>query len=183
MNTKRIISKTAPPYGQAPAVILDNPKYAHNVAAIVRAASCFGITQVWFSGDRVMQDVDGKKRLPREERMKGYKEVELINFDYPFDQFTDAYVVGVELVKGAMDITFFEHPKNTVYVFGPEDGSISKVFRSHCYEFVKIPSRHCLNLAAAVYITLFDRVVVRYEQEGEELPVLAEDRGFIPVDL
>ena len=39
--------------GVAPAIGLVNPKFPHNVGAAVRAASCFGIRQVWFSGDRV----------------------------------------------------------------------------------------------------------------------------------
>ena len=42
--------------GVAPAIALINPKYARNVGGAVRAASCFGISQVWFTGDRVSID-------------------------------------------------------------------------------------------------------------------------------
>jgi tRNA(Leu) C34 or U34 (ribose-2'-O)-methylase TrmL len=59
--------KHAPKIGTAPAIVLINPKFAHNVGAAVRAASCFGVEQVWYTGDRI--DVSGKKRLPREERI------------------------------------------------------------------------------------------------------------------
>jgi tRNA C32,U32 (ribose-2'-O)-methylase TrmJ len=41
---------------QAPAVGLVDPKFPHNVGAAVRAASCYGIGQVWFTGDRVRLD-------------------------------------------------------------------------------------------------------------------------------
>jgi tRNA(Leu) C34 or U34 (ribose-2'-O)-methylase TrmL len=51
----------------------------------------------------------------------------------------------------------FVHPKNPVYVFGPEDGSLPQIYLKHCQRFLVIPSPYCLNLAAAVYITLYDR--------------------------
>jgi hypothetical protein len=60
--------------GIAPAVALVDPKFPHNVGAAVRAASCYGVRQVWFSGDRVRLDGARRQRLPREERMRGYKE-------------------------------------------------------------------------------------------------------------
>src|SRR5689334_16808251 len=72
-------------FGIAPAVILTNPKHARNVGAALRACSCFGIHQLWFTGNRI--SLAGKHRLPREERMKGYADVELRQYDYPFDQF------------------------------------------------------------------------------------------------
>jgi hypothetical protein len=58
--------------GITPAVALVDPKFPHNVGAAVRAASCYGVRQVWFSGDRVRLDGDRRQRLPREERMRGY---------------------------------------------------------------------------------------------------------------
>ena len=58
--------------GIAPAVALVDPKFPHNVGAAVRAASCYGVRQVWFSGDRVQLDGAKRQRLPREERMRGY---------------------------------------------------------------------------------------------------------------
>jgi hypothetical protein len=55
--------------GKTPAVGLVDPKFPHNVGAAVRAASCYGVGQVWFSGDRVRLDASRRYRLPREERM------------------------------------------------------------------------------------------------------------------
>ena len=59
--------------GITPALALVDPKFPHNVGAAVRAASCYGVRQVWFSGDRVRLDGAKRQRLPREERMRGYK--------------------------------------------------------------------------------------------------------------
>ena len=169
--------------GVTPAIALCNPKYAHNVGAIVRAASCFGAKQVWFSGHRVTLDPKKGERLPREERMKGYKDVELRQFDYFFDQFDkDVVPVAVELRPGSELLSDFVHPEKALYVFGPEDGSIPSVMLRHCHRFVVIPTRHCVNLSAAVYMMLYDRMLKRH-QNGEEVlssmdDILKENRGW-----
>jgi len=127
-------------------------------------------TLLW-TGHRA--DVPEGERLPREERMKGYKDVYWENNDRPFDLFTDAEPVCIELVPHAENLTFFDHPERAVYVFGPEDGSVPQVFRRHCHRFVFIPSSHCLNLSAALNVVLYDRRA-KHTEQGKESPVMAE---------
>jgi tRNA(Leu) C34 or U34 (ribose-2'-O)-methylase TrmL len=144
-----------------PAILLVNPKYPHNVGAAVRAASCFGAQTVIFTGARLdwLINQSGKVRLPREERMKGYREVVMLNDDYPFNRFAGAVSpVAVEVRDNSERLPDFVHPAHAVYVFGPEDGSIPQITLTHCHRFLRIPSRHCLNLAAAVNVILYDRV-------------------------
>lgn len=160
-------------YGKPPAVVLDNPKFARNVSAVVRLASAFGFSQVWFSGNRVQIELDGAKRLPREERMKGYGDVELINTDYPFDAFKGYPIIGVELIEGAMPIQYMEHYPRSVYVFGPEDGSICKTWRKYCHQIVYVPVKHCLNLATTVSAVMMQRML-----QVEDYYSLDEQRGF-----
>jgi tRNA C32,U32 (ribose-2'-O)-methylase TrmJ len=50
------------------------------------------------------------------------------------------------------------NPK-ALYIFGPEDGSIPQSVLKECHRFVVIPTKHCVNLAAAVYLVLYDRQV------------------------
>ena len=103
--------------GRAPAVALANPKYPHNVGAAVRAASCFGIKQIWFSGDRVSLNPAKGERLPREERMKGYRDVELRQFEFFFEQFErDVVPVAVELRPGSESLPQFEHPDKALFL-------------------------------------------------------------------
>jgi len=171
------------PQGVVPAIALIRPKYPHNVGAAVRAASCFGVRQVWFSGDRVSLDPNGKDRLPREERMRGYKDVELRQHDRIFDHFPGAVPVAVEVKENAELLTTFEHPDDALYVFGPEDGSLDKGTLCQCHRFVIIPTKHCTNLSAAVYLVLYDRLIKRI-LAGKEPPqasyeVLDEQRGFM----
>lgn len=187
--TTEIWGKNKSKEGVAPAIALCNPKYPHNVGTVLRACSCFGIKQLWFSGKRVSLKGDKNKgyRLPREERMRGYKEVELRNFDYFFEQFDRTVTpVAIELREGAEMLPQFEHPENPLYVFGPEDGSIDQVMMRHCHRIVVIPTAHCVNLAAAVYLVLYDRLIKRLQAGVEPIrtmnEILKEQRGFIETE-
>jgi tRNA(Leu) C34 or U34 (ribose-2'-O)-methylase TrmL len=164
--------RRAPAHGRPPAIALVNPKYPANVGMVVRLASCYGLRQVWFTGDRVSLDPARGDRLPREERMKGYKDVELIHYEYFFDQFPAGTVpVAVEVRAAAEPLHTLEHPDSALYVFGPEDGSVPKALLSHCHRFVVIPTRHCLNLATAVATVLWDRECKRWQGGASGQPV------------
>jgi len=145
----------------APAIVLHEPKYPHNVAQIVRLASAYGIGQVWYSGERIREALGG--RLPREERMRRYEDVLLVNHADPLarlcETVPDARPVAVELRPGSESLVDFVHPDGPpIYVFGPEDGSLPGAIVKKCHRFVVIPSFECLNLAASVATLLYDRM-------------------------
>ncbi len=146
----------------SPSIILYNPKYIHNLGNTVRACSCFGAKAVIFTGNRLTIGnnwENEKYRLPREERMRDYKKIQIIKDEYPFNRFPKSIIpVAVELRPNSENLVHFDHPEKAVYVFGPEDGSLPHVFLRHCHRFVTIPSVHCTNLSAAVYIVLYDRM-------------------------
>jgi tRNA(Leu) C34 or U34 (ribose-2'-O)-methylase TrmL len=180
--TSAVWGKNARPRGEPPAIALIDPKYPHNVGMVVRLASCYGLRQVWFTGDRVSLNPARGERLPREERMKGYRDVEVIHYEHPFDQFpADTVPVAVEVRASSEPLHSFEHPEKALYVFGPEDGSIPKPLLAHCHRFLVIPTRHCLNLATAVATVLWDREYKRWLAGKVEMPVTPggyEGRGF-----
>lgn len=165
MNTR-----PATPRGQSPAIVLENPKFPRNVGFVLRNAYNFGIKQLWITGDRVGLYGTDSYRLPREERFKEYRVVPVIGDDRPLDRFDRGVsVVGVELVHGAMPLTHFVHPANAVYVFGPEDDSLSKGIRKRVHQFVFVPTLSCLNLAMVVTAVLYDRLYKA--QIAGEMPV------------
>lgn len=153
------------------ALVLENPKTPYNVGGAIRAASIFGAAQVWWTGERVEDGRDvarstgtnlskKKWRLPREERMSAY-DIEWGRDDGALDKLVrDGFTpVCVEIVRGAEPLHFFDHPEDdVVYVFGPEDSGVSRGTRTFCHRFVQIPGEHCLNLAAAVNVVLYDRM-------------------------
>jgi tRNA(Leu) C34 or U34 (ribose-2'-O)-methylase TrmL len=90
--------------------------------------------------------------------MRGYADVELIQYDDPFSLLpADAVPVAVEMRPNSESLRDFQHPEKAVYVFGPEDGGIPGPTLKLCHRFVVIPTRHCLNLATAVGTVLYDR--------------------------
>lgn len=174
---------TTAPRGVTPAVVLINPKYPHNVAAAMRAASCWGARQVWYTGMRMQRELDKLSRIPREERMKGFREVKILHDYRPLDAFpAGAVPVAVEVRENAECLTFFDHPEHAVYVFGPEDGSIPKPVLHCCHRFLYIPTHHCLNLSQAVNLVLGHRHFYAQWTGREPVPtlreVLREDRGL-----
>jgi tRNA(Leu) C34 or U34 (ribose-2'-O)-methylase TrmL len=172
-----------PTKGRPPAVALIDPKYPHNVGAALRACSCWGVGQLWWTGRRVTLDARRGQRLPREERMKGYRSVQTARDDRVFDRFEagSATPVAVEIRPAAESLATFEHPEDALYVFGPEDGGLPKSVRLLCHRFVVIPTHHCLNLAAAVNVVLYDRRLKRMlaglEPIGPVREMLREHRG------
>lgn len=137
-------------------IVLINPKYIRNLAAVVRAAACFGVEQVFYTGERADRDGQKYDRLPRELRMKSYN-VELCNHYKPLMELEGYVPVAVE-VGDYEPLPGFVHPPKAVYIFGPEDGGLSRVTTKLCHRFVTIPSLNCLNLAMAVNIVLYDRM-------------------------
>lgn len=167
--------------GKGPAVALVSPKFPHNVGNAFRACAAFGIGQLWVANPRF--DLESLRRLPREERMREYKDaVELIWEPRFFDAFPrGTATVGMEVWPTAQPLVTFQHPDDAVYVFGPEDGSIPAGYRGMCHQFAIIPSDHCLNLAAAVSCTLMHRRMQRQLAGAEEIrpayATMQEDRG------
>jgi tRNA(Leu) C34 or U34 (ribose-2'-O)-methylase TrmL len=174
-----------PGMGKSLAVIGVDTKYGHNAASMLRACSCFGVPQLWLTGDRWAEGWDD--RMPREERMKAYADVDVIRADQPLRAFDSSVTpVAVEVLRSAEPLATFEHPENAVYIFGPEDGGLSDWARRNAHRFLILPTDHCANLAGAVYMTLCDRRVKRQlaglEPIQPSYETLREQRGFLDSD-
>src|SRR3569833_1932059 len=140
------------------AIALINPKYPHNVGGVVRAASCYGASHVFYTGERMLDQVSTLSRLPREERMKGYRDVEWRHEEFFLDILDrDITPVAGEFRRYAESLFDFVHPEKAVYIFGPEDGGIDGATLSRSHRFVVVPTYHSMNLASAVNVVLYDR--------------------------
>lgn len=170
--------------GETPAVGMCNPKYAHNVGMVLRLCSCYGFKQLWWSGKRVSLDIRSGERLPREERMKEYRDVEMVRSERFFDMFDrNVTPVAIEVRNNSESLAEFTHPENPLYVFGPEDGSIPSHILGLCHRFVQIPTAHCLNLATAVSTVMYDRklkrIMLGLEPSLPPRDYLNEHRGYV----
>jgi tRNA(Leu) C34 or U34 (ribose-2'-O)-methylase TrmL len=153
-----------------PAVVLERPRNAVDVALVIQTCRAFGVPQLWISGGRVELDPAGPQPAYQETvRPADYVSV-VLDAD-PVGVY--AARVGVRVVaveRGVVSrpvewLGAFVHPARVVYVFGPEDGDVSEAVVGAAATVVEIPSRRSINLVAAVGIILGDRAA-RAGNEG-----------------
>lgn len=133
---------------------LTNPKSATNVGAIMRAAGCFNVHSVLYTGSRydrsVKLNTDTKKIIST---------IPLLPVDSLLaNKQPETKIICVDLVEGATPLPAFQHPTNAIYIFGPEDNTIKQNVIDQADHVVYIPTIGCLNLAATVNIVLYDRI-------------------------
>ncbi len=133
---------------------LYNPKSPSNVGSVMRAAGCYGVAEVRYSGERLNRalkfQTDTKNiadQIPlthAEELLAGVA--------------SSIEIVCVELVQGATPLPSYAHPERAMYVFGPEDGSLPQTLIDQADHVVYVPTVGCMNLAASVNVLLYDRL-------------------------
>lgn len=132
---------------------LINPKSPTNVGAVMRAAGCFGVAGVFYTGQRYARAA----RFQTDTKNAGEK-IPLTGVASILDILPqETRLVCVELVVGATPLPQFRHPERAFYLFGPEDGSLRQELIDRADEVVYVPTAGCLNLAATVNILLYDR--------------------------
>ena len=133
---------------------LINPKSPDNVGSVLRAAGCYGAEKIYYTGDRYhfakQFKTDTKNR---------HVEIPTIQID-DIDTETPSTMkkVVIELVENAIPLPQFKHPKDVVYIFGPEDGSVPQSVVDQADAVVYIPTKGCMNLAATANVVLYDRL-------------------------
>lgn len=133
---------------------LTNPKSPSNVGSVMRAVGCYQADGIRYTGVRFEKaakfSTDTKSMA---------RTIPLARVDSFLDDVTDeTKIVCVELAEGAIPLPQFEHPTNALYIFGPEDGSISQDVADRADYVVYVPTVGCMNLAATVNVLLYDRM-------------------------
>lgn len=133
------------------AIGLDRCKNPHNLGSVLRAAHCYDAALVVVGGGRV-------KRVSTD-TTKAWRHLPCIEVDAVMDGAPHgAMPVVVELSDRARSLLDFAHPQSAFYIFGPEDGSVSKKILDSAPLVVQIPTAYCMNLAATVNVVLYDRL-------------------------
>jgi tRNA(Leu) C34 or U34 (ribose-2'-O)-methylase TrmL/N-acetylglutamate synthase-like GNAT family acetyltransferase len=159
---------------QSVVLALTNPKSPTNVGAVMRAAGCFSADKVQYTGSRF--DIAAKFQT---DTKNVSNRIALEKVDSFFDNLDpDMKVVCVDLVEGATPLMDFKHPAKAIYVFGPEDSSITQADILKADEVVYIPTVGCLNLAATVNVLLYDRLAKNTQVDrSNELIIRSRDRN------
>lgn len=133
---------------------LNNPKSPVNVGLVMRAAGCFEVDTVFYTGERY----DRAAPFNTDTQNAGLSIPLTWVPSLPGDVADTTRVVCVELVEGAIPLPTFQHPDNALYIFGPEDGTIHQTVIDRADSVVFMPTIGSLNLAAAVNVLLYDRL-------------------------
>ena len=131
------------------AVALHRPSRPENIGGVLRAADVYGVALVVLGGGALPPEPLGHptdtgqawRRIP---------------------------VVFADDVLGALPE--LEHPESAAYLFGPENGALDEALLERCPHVVSIPGHECSNLAAAVNVTLYDRVAKRWAHLRDAFP-------------
>jgi len=133
------------------AVGIQDPKFAENVGSAFRACGCFGAKFLAVSGNRYARHAadTGKEhqRIP-------LFHVDDLNSIVPWD----CKRVAVDIIPGAKNLPTFKHPEKAIYLFAGEDRTLGGDLLDSCDEVVKVDTKYCMNLAAAVNVVLYDRL-------------------------
>lgn len=137
---------------------LSNPKSPENVNSVRRAAGNFRVDSIFYTGKRYPRAV---KLNPATTNMS--RDVSL---NIPVTEVTclinemheSIKIVCVEFAENAIPLPEYQHPDNVLYVFGPEDGTLSQAIIDRADAVVFVPTKGCMNLAATVNVVLYDRL-------------------------
>lgn len=151
--------------GNCISIGLINPKSASNVAVILRAAGCFGVSSIFYTGTRYAHAKAFHEDTKRFRDSIPSTAVDDILAMLP----RGATLVAVELVEGAIPLPAFTHPKNAYYIFGPEDGSVPQEIVNACKHVVYIPTKSSMNLAVTANVVLYDRLAKSEYEHSNEL--------------
>lgn len=141
------------------AIGLINPKSPANVGAVLRAAGCYGVGGIFYTGTRFERAAKYQLDTKQRSNSIALTAVEsLLAARQPGQQ-----LVCVELAEGALPLPAFQHPEHALYVFGPEDGSVDQALIDAADAVVYVPTIGCMNLAATVNVLLYDRLAKRQQ--------------------
>ncbi len=120
----------------------------------MRAAGCYQVDKVLYSGQRYQHAakfVTDTKNISTK--------IPLVAVDDILAKASDeTEIVCIELVEGATPLPLFVHPDRALYIFGPEDGTISQQVVDAAHHVVYVPTVGCMNLAATANVVLYDRL-------------------------
>ncbi|MFT6437211.1 MAG: tRNA(Leu) C34 or U34 (ribose-2'-O)-methylase TrmL [Candidatus Azotimanducaceae bacterium] len=133
---------------------LSNPKNPTNVGLVMRAAGCFQVDSVFYTGERYDRAVSFRTDTKNSSLSIPLTWVPSLPGNVP----DNTHIVCVELVEGATPLPSYKHPDKALYIFGPEDGTIQQEVLDQANSVVFIPTIGSLNLAAAVNVMLYDRL-------------------------
>jgi tRNA(Leu) C34 or U34 (ribose-2'-O)-methylase TrmL len=140
---------------------LHQPKDAKNIGSVLRACGCYDADMIVVSGKRYGHACTDTQRA--------WKHIPFLEVDDLRSVIPKGCVpVAVDLLPNARPLPTYQHPERAFYIFGGEDRTLNEEVISWCRDVVFVPTAHCMNLAAAVNVVLYDRLCKSPAPSGRE---------------
>ena len=137
---------------------LSNPKSPENVNSVKRAAGNFRVDSILYTGERYPRAVKLNPATTNMSRDVSLN-IPVTGVACLLDEIPkNMEVVCVEFAEEAIPLPNYQQPDNALYIFGPEVGTLSQEIIDNADAVVYVPTKGCMNLAAAVNIVLYDRL-------------------------
>jgi tRNA G18 (ribose-2'-O)-methylase SpoU len=135
---------------------IEGGKYPKNAGGLWRTAHSFGAAFGVTIGARYVKQRCDTTRMERHVPVFEYDDTgAFLLHALP----RDCRLVAVECGQGdPRPLPTFAHPERAIYVLGAEDHGLSQDLLDACDLQVEIPGEHCLNVATAGSIVLYDRL-------------------------
>lgn len=143
----------------------------------MRSAGNFSVSSVYYTGKRYPRALMRNPGLPDMHRKVG-QATSLIEVVSILDAIAaGTKLVCVEFAENAIALPEFQHPQKALYVFGPEDGSMTQDIIDSADAVVYIPTTRSMNLAAAVNVVLYDRMAKSFQVDDNN-ELIRENRDI-----
>ena len=133
---------------------IENTKTELNIGTLWRSAKILNASFIFTIGKRYKKQAS--------DTLKAYRYIPFYQYDTFIEFYRmmpyDCMLIGVELDERANQINNFIHPERAIYLLGAEDNGISKEALAKCQAIIQLPGEHCLNVAVAGSIVMYDRL-------------------------
>lgn len=131
-----------------------NMKIGINYGTLFRSAYAFDADFIFLIGKRFEKQPSDTTRSEKHLPLYEYKTFDEFYSNIPYD----CQLVSVEICNKSKPIRVFSHPERAIYLLGQEDGSLPNAVIDKSWGVIEIPAKHCLNVAVAGSIVMFDRI-------------------------
>ena len=132
-----------------------NVKCETNIGTLWRSANILGADFIFTIGKRYKNQCTDTMQTPRH--------IPLFHFTDWDDMFRhvpyDCPVVAVELAENSIPLERYHHRERCIYLLGAEDHGLPPEILKKCVETVQLLGDHCMNVATAGSIVMYDRAV------------------------
>jgi tRNA G18 (ribose-2'-O)-methylase SpoU len=128
--------------------------YDQNIGSLFRTAQFMGASYIYTIGNEYERQSS--------DTGKSWKDIPLMHYklcnDFYISKPKSAQIVSVEITENSTNLVDFVHPEQAIYLLGNETSGLPTNIINASDHVIHIPSTHCLNVAVAGSIVIYDRI-------------------------